>query len=97
MAASAEPEFMMPLAVPEWSGAMSMGVARIGPMVISENNLDIFHNQSERPIRDGTRREALPVARLLEQLIDCLNQVSDVCANDIHAQRADAKSIAASL
>ena len=26
---------MMPLAVPEWSGAMSMGTAHIGPMVIS--------------------------------------------------------------
>ena len=35
MAAKAEPVFMMPLAVPEWSGAMSIGTAHIGPMVIS--------------------------------------------------------------
>jgi hypothetical protein len=27
---------MMPLAVPEWLGAMSMGVAHMGPIVISE-------------------------------------------------------------
>src|SRR5271168_5070929 len=49
MAANAEPQFMMPLAVPEWSGAMSMGVAHIGPIVISakkkpaeRNNMEIF-------------------------------------------------------
>ena len=33
MAAKAEPEFMMPLAVPEACGAISIGTAHIGPMV----------------------------------------------------------------
>ena len=35
MAASAEPVFIMPLAVPENLGAMSIGTAHIGPIVIS--------------------------------------------------------------
>src|ERR1700744_2828215 len=33
--ASAEPMFMNPLAVPEYFGAMSIGIAHMGPMVIS--------------------------------------------------------------
>src|ERR1700722_4355918 len=49
MAASAEPEFMMPLAVPECSGAMSMGVAHIGPMVISEKKNPAERNTKEIP------------------------------------------------
>src|ERR1700691_3925266 len=49
MAASAEPEFMMPLAVPEWSGAMSMGMAHIGPMVISEKKKPANRNIQESP------------------------------------------------
>src|SRR6202451_1649499 len=48
MAASAEPEFMMPLAVPEWLGAMSMGVAHMGPMVISEKKKPAESNSSEK-------------------------------------------------
>src|SRR6516225_6419477 len=35
IAAKAEPVFMMPLAVPEYLGAMSIGIAHIGPIVIS--------------------------------------------------------------
>src|ERR1700719_3276842 len=35
IAASAEPVFMSPLAVPEYLGAISIGIAHIGPMVIS--------------------------------------------------------------
>src|SRR5476649_2458912 len=35
IAAPAEPMFMMPLAVPAYCGAMSMGTAHIGPIVIS--------------------------------------------------------------
>ncbi len=35
IAASAEPVFIMPLAVPEYCGAMSIGIAHIGPIVIS--------------------------------------------------------------
>src|SRR5438132_3222326 len=35
IAASAEPVFIMPLAVPEYFGAMSIGMAHIGPMVNS--------------------------------------------------------------
>src|SRR6266702_4654719 len=35
IAANAEPVFIMPLAVPEHSGAMSIGIAHIGPIVIS--------------------------------------------------------------
>src|ERR1700761_48395 len=35
IAASAEPVFIMPLAVPEYSGAISIGIAHIGPIVIS--------------------------------------------------------------
>ncbi len=34
-AASADPVFMKPLAVPECCGAMSIGIAHIGPMTIS--------------------------------------------------------------
>src|SRR6202790_4315473 len=35
IAANAEPLFIMPLAVPEYFGAMSIGMAHIGPIVIS--------------------------------------------------------------
>ncbi|SAL74410.1 hypothetical protein AWB69_09185 [Caballeronia udeis] len=35
IAASADPEFMMPLAVPACLGAISIGTAHIGPIVIS--------------------------------------------------------------
>src|SRR5579863_6390030 len=35
IAASAEPMFMNPLAVPEYFGAMSIGIAHMGPMVSS--------------------------------------------------------------
>src|SRR6266566_42718 len=35
IAASAEPVFIMPLAVPEYLGAMSIGIAHIGPIVNS--------------------------------------------------------------
>ena len=35
MAASAEPQFIIPLAEPAWRGAMSIGIAHMGPMVIS--------------------------------------------------------------
>src|ERR1700729_56544 len=49
MAASAEPEFMMPLAVPLWSGAMSIGTAHIGPMVISEKKKPEDSNNSDIP------------------------------------------------
>src|SRR5450755_1982935 len=35
IAASAEQVFIIPLAVPEYLGAMSIGMAHIGPMVIS--------------------------------------------------------------
>ena len=50
IAASAEPEFMMPLAVPEACGAMSMGIAHIGPMVISAKK-----NPAERHASDSIR------------------------------------------
>src|SRR5580704_13238120 len=48
MAASAEPEFMMPLAVPERLGAMSMGVAHMGPMVISEKKKPAESNSRDK-------------------------------------------------
>src|ERR1700736_6758414 len=35
IAASAEPVFISPLAVPEYLGAISIGIAHIGPIVIS--------------------------------------------------------------
>src|SRR3984885_13169123 len=35
IAASAEPMFMNPLAVPEYFGGMSIGIAHMGPMVSS--------------------------------------------------------------
>src|SRR5207237_7611475 len=35
IAASADPVFIMPLAVPEYRGAMSIGIAHIGPIVNS--------------------------------------------------------------
>src|SRR5690349_6352812 len=35
IAANAEPVFIMPLAVPEYLGAISIGIAHIGPMVNS--------------------------------------------------------------
>ena len=35
IAANAEPMFMNPLAVPEYFGAMSIGIAHMGPIVIS--------------------------------------------------------------
>jgi len=48
MAANAEPVFMMPLAVPQWLGAMSMGVAHIGPIVISEKKKPAERNNTEK-------------------------------------------------
>src|ERR1700722_54880 len=49
MAANAEPEFIIPLAVPQRLGAMSMGVAHIGPMVISEKKKPPDRNNKEIP------------------------------------------------
>src|ERR1700675_4717988 len=48
MAASAEPEFMIPLAVPECLGAMSMGVPDMGPMVMSEKKKPAESNSNEK-------------------------------------------------
>ena len=50
MAASAEPVFIMPLAVPDNSWAMSIGTAHIGPITISAKK-----NPAERQITDTVR------------------------------------------
>jgi len=47
MEAAADPLFMRPLAVPEWRGAISMGMAHMGPMVTSRKK-----KASERKMQD---------------------------------------------
>ncbi len=49
IAARAEPEFMSPDAVPEYFGAMSIGIAHIGPITISAKK-----NPADRQIATRT-------------------------------------------
>ena len=60
IAASAEPEFMMPHAVPECFGAMSIGTDHIGPIVISlkKKPAETHRRERDRDVGDQhDRRE----------------------------------------